>query len=137
VAIRQAAAGELDVVLHAEKVTLPVLEGEGPFPYEDLLKMRTHASARAFRELIQRRDAGTADLLQEYLAAIPPAWRGRLGLDTVRFLVTTLVGVVPIAGIGAAVLDKFGLGWLLHSKTARYFVDSRLRRLSTPGDIHR
>lgn len=133
-AIRRAAAGEVDVVLHAASVCFPTLLAPGPLPYCDLLKARGTRSGRAFRQVVAARDANpSAELIQEfYRAAFHPSLAKRFGVTSVRLLATSALGLLgSIPGLMASAVDSFWLGRLFERGNAQFYVDHHLRRISS------
>jgi hypothetical protein len=135
--IRKAASSEVDIVLKAERVTLPVLATPGTFPYDAILRSRSSKAAAAFRDVVERRDADPeAELLQEYIASLDRNVADRLGTSAVRLLVTSLAGLAnPLVGLAAGVADALGCNAILARVDARYYIDKTLRRIAegTPG----
>jgi hypothetical protein len=130
--IRRAAAGEVDVVLNAEKVSLPVLVAPAEFPYRELLAARERRDAQEFRSVVRDRDTSGDELLQAYLRSLGGSLSGRFSVKLVRWLVGNAVGVLgPIAGMALSAADTFFLDGLMGRATARYFVDETLRRIAT------
>jgi hypothetical protein len=138
-AVRQAAGGEVDIVLNAERVSLPVLRTQGPFPYAELLRARQSTSGKAFRKVVENRDADrSAVLLQEYLASLNKQLGDRFGVVLARFVLTTILGFLnPVVGTAGGALDSLGAGKLFARTNARYFVDTTLRRIALDANRSR
>lgn len=129
--LRTATAGQTDVVLEAANVSLPTLTATGPVPYREILTARDGAPARAFREMVRRRDEdGSRTLLQEYIASLHNPTASRLDVRVARLLVATLVGKIPGLGDVVNAIDAFGVERLLAGREAAFFVDNTLRRIA-------
>jgi hypothetical protein len=134
--IRSAAGSEVDVVLDAEQVYLPVLKVPGQLSYGDVLKARNRRTGESFRAVVQRRDESSEELIQSYLATLDMGLGNRFGVKLARFVTGTLVGAVltPLAGAAVSALDSFLIDRVFNLGSARYFVDTTLRRIASGKD---
>jgi len=131
--LRRSAGSEVDVVLDAERVHLPVLKTDGQFPYLSLLRARESASAGKFRSVVERRDGeASATLIQEYMAELNQTLEGRVSTSIVRLVLASIAGVLnPVAGLASGIFDSLAVGKVLGRREARYFIDDTLRRMSS------
>jgi hypothetical protein len=133
--IRKATAEQVDILLSASSVNLPVLTASGAVPYIELLKSRDTSAGRAFRAMVARRDAeGVRSLLAEYVASLHKPIAERLGVKAARWLTGSLVGEIvgklPGGSLVVNAVDTFLVDRLLAGHTPAFYVDTTLRRIA-------
>jgi hypothetical protein len=129
--VRNAPGKEIDDLLDARSVSLPVLKDGEVFPYDALWQARDTVAGRQFREVVAKRDARpNAKLIEDYIATLNQRLGDTLMARTVRFLVPAAVGLAhPVVGLAVGALDVAVVGKLLERGDARFFIDDKLRRL--------
>jgi hypothetical protein len=134
-----AAGAQVADVLRAESVSFPVISTPASLDYQQLLRARDTAAARAFWNVVDQRDAeGTRELLPVYLETLNKELGKRWSIRLARWLAAVAIakavgGGFPLdASLFAAdqVLDK-----ILGRLDARYFIDTSLRRVADPSLI--
>lgn len=133
VRVRQAASPELDDVLHASEVPLPIIEERTGLAFEALLDARNSKAGRAFREQVVavRDQVPDLELIQAYQRTLRERLGDRFAVRAARFLVTSMVGIVPGLGTAVSALDAFLVDRLLSRREPSFFIDDTLRKLAT------
>lgn len=133
--IVRAAGLEVDAVLEAERIMMPVLATPESLNYARLIEARSTVAAASWREVVLARDISRDTLLQEYLASLKRAQGGFIA-KAARMLATDGVGLFnAVAGMALSVGDTFFLENVLGRRRAHFFVDTTLRRLATGAPL--
>jgi len=91
----------------------------------DLLKVCMNKNAAEFREWFHKNvELGEKEILREYLDVLKqvPAIQ-KLPLKSLRFIITTAAGFVPILGQIAGLFDSFIIEKLFKGQSPRFFID--------------
>lgn len=91
----------------------------------DLLKVATNKNATDFREWFHRnQELNEKEILREYLSVLKqvPTIQ-RFPLKSLRFIITTVTGFVPVLGQIAGVFDSFIIERIFKGRSPKFFID--------------
>ncbi len=99
--------------------------------FRDLLKVVSGDHARDFRAWFhENRNLAQEEILKEYIdVLLRVPWTQNMPTRVLRFVATSLTGLLPGVGQAASLFDAFIFDRLFRSKSPRFFVDN-LRRVS-------
>ncbi|MHB1329269.1 MAG: hypothetical protein ACYC2K_13820 [Gemmatimonadales bacterium] len=128
----------MNEVLEAERIELPTTDEPDSFPFEELLLERQRPGWKAFRSLVDARDADHGSrLIQEYLAAMRPTLKRRVTSGVFELLFRRVADALGVTAVGGAQVAGTMTDTVL-GPNPTYFIDQGLRRIadshSKPGD---
>jgi len=129
--VRLAGGNELTDLLDAAEVHLPALSSPNEMDYGSLLSARDTAAGRAFRKrIVSARDSDAdLDLTQAYVRSLRDRLGDRVEIKAIRFLTTTVAGLVPGLGPAASALDTLLVDKILARFEPTFFIDQTLRKI--------
>ncbi len=93
--------------------------------FSDFLNVTTNKNAKDFRNWFHtNKELSEKEILREYIGALQQVpWIQNLPSKTLRFIVTSFAGLVPVLGQAISIFDTFIVDRLFRGKSPKFFID--------------
>jgi len=91
----------------------------------DLLEVATNKNAKNFRDWFHKnQELSEKEILREYLGVLQQVpWIQRLPSKALRFVVTSVFGLIPVLGQAISFFDSFIIDKLFKDRSPKFFID--------------